>query len=442
MIRYTILVLLASMAFILYLDRVCIGQAAPSIQEELKLSDKQMGLIFGAFTIAYGIFEIPTGHWGDRFGSRGVITRIVIWWSAFTSLTGFAWNMSSMVAVRFLFGAGEAGALPNTARVLRLWFPDKARGKAQGIIATSMMVGGTLAPIVTLQLIDGFGWRMTFVILGALGVVWSSLFYWYFRDNPQDHAGTNAAERNLILAGRTVSGKADEHLSIPWKLVLTCPNVWLMGGIMTCSAGVYYAIFSWYPTYLQKGWGVDKHVSANLTSLVLAGGAVGSLAGGFVVDQLVRHFTNERWNRTLFTCAMLLTGAGSLAYGLNSDSPYVMSACTSFTNVCLQLTVPTWWNVVTHISGHHVGAMFGMMNMLGIPGAFGSQYFLGVLSEHYQNQGLSGREQWDPGMSIFIVVLTVDAILWLFVDPRRKIVPDDHATSPDDEETALPLDEY
>ena len=257
-IRYTILVLLASMAFILYLDRVCIGQAAPSIQQELELSDEEMGLIFGAFTIAYGIFEIPTGHWGDRYGSRGVIARIVIWWSVFTSLTGFAWNMSSMMVTRFLFGAGEAGALPNTARVLRMWFPDHARGRAQGIIATSMMVGGTLAPIVTIQLISNFGWRMTFVILGAVGVVWSALFYWYFRDDPAEHSGTNEAERKLISAGKASAGHAAHTPPVRWGEVLTTPNVWLLGGIMSCSAGVYYAIFSWYPTYLQKGWGVAK----------------------------------------------------------------------------------------------------------------------------------------------------------------------------------------
>ena len=109
----------AAMTFVLYLDRVCIGQAAPQIQKDLGISETAWGYVAAAFTLSYALFEIPTGRWGDRFGSRGVLTRIVIWWSLFTALTGAASGLVVLLAVRFLFGAGEAGALPNAARVLR-----------------------------------------------------------------------------------------------------------------------------------------------------------------------------------------------------------------------------------------------------------------------------------------------------------------------------------
>src|SRR5439155_3661044 len=130
-----------------YLDRLCIATAKLSMEVELSLTETQMSYIFGAFTIAYGLFEVPTGRWGDRYGSRGVLTRIVLWWSAFTILTGcvqnFLWDSGTrfdlrvldsdvslpllmdsfvlLLLIRFLFGAGEAGALPNTARVVARW---------------------------------------------------------------------------------------------------------------------------------------------------------------------------------------------------------------------------------------------------------------------------------------------------------------------------------
>ena len=126
--RYGVLGFLCSLAFVLYLDRVCIGQALPSIQSELGLSNDQIGYVLGAFLIAYGLFEVPTGHWGDRFGSRGVLTRIVVWWSLFTALTGAANGLLVLVSVRFLFGAGEAGAYPNVARIIARWFPPGERG--------------------------------------------------------------------------------------------------------------------------------------------------------------------------------------------------------------------------------------------------------------------------------------------------------------------------
>ena len=132
-VRYGVLAFLAAMTFILYLDRSCINQAAPIIKQELGLSETQKGIIFSAFTLAYAVFEIPAGRWGDRYGSRRILTRIVIWWSVFTALTGAAWGFGSLVAIRFLFGAGEAGALPNSVRVLREWFPDVRADVPRGL---------------------------------------------------------------------------------------------------------------------------------------------------------------------------------------------------------------------------------------------------------------------------------------------------------------------
>src|SRR5258708_660953 len=129
---------LCSLAFILYVDRVCIGQAGTSIQEELKISNTEWGFVGGAFMVAYAIFEIITGHWGDRFGSRRVLTRIVLWWSAFTALTGCVWYFSVellpgvflsgfllLLVIRFLFGAGEAGGPPDAAPVISPRLPAR-----------------------------------------------------------------------------------------------------------------------------------------------------------------------------------------------------------------------------------------------------------------------------------------------------------------------------
>ena len=131
-VRYVVLAFLAAMTFILYLDRSCISQAAPVIQKELDISETQKAMIFNAFALAYALFEIPAGRWGDRFGSRRIVTRIVLWWSFFTALTGAAGGFVSLVVIRFLFGAGEAGAMPNSARILREWFPDSSRRRTRG----------------------------------------------------------------------------------------------------------------------------------------------------------------------------------------------------------------------------------------------------------------------------------------------------------------------
>ena len=145
-VRYGVLAFLAAMTFILYLDRVCIGQSATAIKRDLGISDVWMSWVFNAFIISYTTLEIPTGRWGDRYGSRSVLARVVVWWSCFTALTGAAASLTMLLIVRFLFGAGEAGALPNAARVLKEWFPESSRGRAQGMITTAMMIGGAVSP--------------------------------------------------------------------------------------------------------------------------------------------------------------------------------------------------------------------------------------------------------------------------------------------------------
>ena len=109
-VRYGVVGLMVSLAMVTYLDRACIGTLAPDIMRDLKLSKEQMSAVFSAFAAAYAIFEVPTAWWADRRGTRRVLARIVLWWSAFTMATAAAFSFGSMMVTRFLFGAGEAGA--------------------------------------------------------------------------------------------------------------------------------------------------------------------------------------------------------------------------------------------------------------------------------------------------------------------------------------------
>ena len=154
-----------------------------------------------AFSLAYGLCEIPTGRMGDRFGSRTVLTRIVVWWSIFTGLTGACSGLLTLVIVRFLFGAGEAGAFPNAARVIARWYPVHERGRVQGVMLAAAQFGAVLAPVGAAQLIEHLGWRWSFGVFGLLGVAWAVGFWWWFRDDPAEHSAVNAAELAVIHAG-------------------------------------------------------------------------------------------------------------------------------------------------------------------------------------------------------------------------------------------------
>ena len=417
--RLMVLFFLCSLSFILYLDRVCFSKAESSIRRDLGLKKDQTGYIMAAFTLAYGLFEIPTGRWGDRLGSRAVLTRISTWWSLFTALTAGCSSFSSMLAVRFVFGAGEAGAYPNAARVISRWFPRPERGRAQGVLQTSALVGGALAQGVTGVLISHLGWRWPFVIYGVIGVVWAFAFWLWFRDDPADHSWVNEAERRIITSDEPT--RPPVHEAIPWRDVFSSRGIRLLSTIMMCSAFNSYVYFSWFPSYLEEGRQVQSTLSGWLSSTVLFCSALGNLLGGFAADQLVRHSRNPIRSRQQFGCVCYLSAASLLVVGITRHSAIATTVLVGLSILCVSLTISNWWSCAIEISGKHIGALFGLMNGLGAFGAMASPTFFGMFSQWREEHGYIGRDQWDPAFFVVAGVLAFASICWLFVDSSRAV---------------------
>lgn len=420
-VRLGVLGFLCSLSFVLYLDRVCISQAIDAIQADLGLSKTQIGYALGAFTIAYGLFEVPTGRWGDRFGSRRVLARIVVWWSIFTALTGAATGLTMLVAVRFLFGAGEAGAYPNVLRVVARWFPLGERGTAQGIVITSGQLGGALAPMVAAYVIAFVGWRLTFVAFSSLGIFWAVAFYWWFRDDPAAHSGTNAAERALIATPGHDAPAAEQHPPIPWRLILGSATIWLLGIFQTCSSLLSYFFMSWYPTYLKQGRQVDSIEAGQLASLVLFGSAVGCLGSGFINDWLARVTNRHPARYRVYGFCSMTVAAVALVISVQCVSPRASSVWAALAFMAAISQQATLWAVTTEISGPHLGVVFGFVNSMGVPGAFVSATLPGRFVDWMGSRGYTGREQWDPAFYAYAAVLLVGAGCWLFVNANQRL---------------------
>jgi MFS family permease len=421
-VRTGVLLLLCLLSFILYLDRICMGQATPYIKAELELSNTLMGVIAAAFTIAYGLFEVPTGRWGDRYGSRGVLIRIVLWWSTFTALTGAAIGGASLFIVRFLFGAGEAGALPNSARVISRWFPIHERGPAQGMVTMSALIGAVGSPVVAEQLIQCCGWRWTFVIFGTVGVAWVVAFARWFRDRPAEHPGVSKAELEYITGSVRDPHEPQNHPAVPWDLVLRSPNVWLLGFTTTCSAFASYLYYTWYPIYLKEARELPTGAVSWLTSLVLAGGAVGCLVGGYLGRWAIQRTGERRWSRRALGAGGLTIAAASLSASVHATAPLSAALWATLASFTASITLTAWWAVVTDITGQHLGVLFGLMNSMGVIGAIGSQLFFGWLSDVLQRAGFEGRARYDPAFYVYSAVLLAGAIGWLFIDSTRSVV--------------------
>ena len=428
-IRLGVLAFLCTLSFLLYLDRVCISQALPAIRQEMQLTNFQISLVLNAFMVAYAIFEIPTGRWGDRFGSRRVLTRVVVWWSLFTMLTAACTGLWSLIMMRFLFGAGEAGAYPNAARIIRNWFPVAERGRAQGLMLASSLVGGAVAPIAVGYLIQLSGWRSAFIVFGAIGPIWAAAFYCWFRDDPTEHPGVNAEERLLIAPAPEPHATLTTHAPIPWRAIFHSRSMWFLAAINVFAASCSYLYYSWYPTYLQSARGASPMQSAWLSALVLVGGMIGLLAGGFVSDQMVLRARNLRAARARYGLAVGLVASGLLVAGTMAESAEGTAMFMSASCLVLFLQLPMLWSSIIEIGGHHVGSMLGLLNMCGLAGGAVSQFMFGAIADWRQSQGFSGREQWDTAFIPIAVVLVLNGICWSFVDTSRPVDYDGQSES-------------
>ena len=207
-VRHVVLSMTVLVYAITYMDRTAIGSAVPSIQKEFAFTLVTMGWILASFRWAYALFQIPGGWLGDRIGPRRALTLIVTWWSVFTSLTALAWNAPSMITIRAVFGVGEAGAFPIATRSLSRWMLPSERGYAQGITHAGSRLGAALTPPLVVFLITAYSWRAPFVVFGGLGLLWSLVWFVYYRDTPEQHHGVNPAELELIHSARAARAPA------------------------------------------------------------------------------------------------------------------------------------------------------------------------------------------------------------------------------------------
>ena len=446
-VRFGVLAFLCTLAVLTYLDRICIMQAKEDIQNDLLISDLQMGFVFSAFLWGYTLFEVPGGSMGDRWGSRRVLTYFVLWWSLFTALTGAVaafsfdsgkevrlWALAVpvvfnsfllIVLVRFLFGCGEAGAFPNVARAVGNWFPFRERAVAQGAIWMSARLGAAIAPTVIASLTLAFGWRRAFWALGVLGILWCILFAWWFRDRPEDKPGCNEAERDLIHAGPDSFQAHDAeatHAPLPWRTLLTSANIWALCLAAFCVSFGWYFYPTYQPQFLKDVHGFQYKDSPILTGLPFLCGAVGCLLGGRLSDRLVRTLGSPRWGRSLIG-VFGFSGAGLcfLAAGL---VPYAWLAVTLLSLACFinDFAIPVIWAASADIGRRYSGTVAGFMNMLGGFGGMITPILIPVLLERLPG---SLVDRWKGVFLVLSTVWFLGALAWLRIDASTPLVEED-----------------
>jgi ACS family glucarate transporter-like MFS transporter len=386
------------------------------ISKDLGFNKTDMGRVFGAFALAYALFEIPGGWMGDWMGPRKVLMRIVIWWSAFTAITGGMWNLTSMWLCRFLFGAGEAGCFPNLTKAFSVWLPAAERVRAQGIMWTFARWGGAFTPPLVILVLTYMNWRQAFVLFGAIGLIWALLFYRWFRDNPREHAAVNDGEWELLKHN---AENAEGHGNVPWGLLLSNRTVWLLWIQYFLLSFPWYFYITWLPTYLQEHRHLSQGESAKLAILPLFFGGSGALLCGFISPRLTRLTGSVAATRRIVATLGFLGASIMMLLCIQLQDPLYAMIMMGFASFFNDLVMPGAWAACMDIGGKYAGTLSGSMNMFGNLAGFVAPQVGGYILENYKVA--SGLGDWNMFLYVMAGVYFLGTLTWPFIDPVTPI---------------------
>lgn len=400
-----ILTMLVILGMVTFLDRINISVAGSSIMADLNLSPAEWGWVQSAFILSYGLMQIPMGALGDRFGHRSILALIVLWWSLFTAFTGMTGGLMSLLAIRFMFGIGEAGSSPCSTGVISRWFEKTEVGKAQGYVWAASRMGGALTPFVVIPVMAWVGWRAAFYLLGAVGIVWAVVWYVWYRDRKRENVESEES------TGATERGANVPKLS--WGSMFRNSQFWLICGMYFFYAFGSWFFFSWFPTFMELGRGFEKEELTYAVAVPFLMSMLGNIAGGHLTDKLSHRYGIKVGRKALGSTSLAVS---AVCMFLAAFIPGKMAVFV-FLSLCFgifDLMLPSAWALCIDLGKEHAGTVSGAMNTAGNIGGFCCGILFGELVEQSGNYNLP--------LYLIAGMLLISALLFAFINPEKKII--------------------
>lgn len=398
-------------SLLLYIDRTCIQVAGDGIKADLGLTDTQFGWVLSIFTLGYALAQTPSGMIADRAGPRALLTGVIALWSFLTAATAAGFNFVSMLVVRFLFGASEAGAFPGMARATLSWFPTRERGLVTGINFSASRLGGALALPLMVWLIDTMGWRESFVVLGIFGIGFAGAWWLFFRDMPEEHKMLSEEEKAHIVANRQ-KVSSDNTPAPKFGELVANANVRLLMVQYFCSNFTFFFCLSWLFKHVKSTYDLTASDAGMLAALPLLGGAAGNWFSGWLVDFLFRNYGVVVSRRVPAIVGFALATTGLLvSLEMNSALPAVLFLTVAVFGA--DMTLPPSWSACVDVGGKTAGAVSGTMNMAGNIGSFVTSLAFPYL--------LVWTGSSTPFFFVAAGLNAVAVAVWFFIKPQHAI---------------------
>lgn len=403
-----VLLLICVTYLFLFIDRANMGVAALSIRKEFGFSNTEMGFVFSAFSYSYVAIAWIGGWFADRFGPRITMFACGTVFSVATLLTGLSTGLLSLVAARLLLGLGEAPCLPTGTRAMGNWIPKSRWGAAQGIAHSASRGALALTPMIIAWLTFATSWRGSFIIIGAAGLIWMIVWFWLFRDKPQEDATITTDELRALVA---VENKVR---NVPYLRVFR--RFFALFLSFFCHGWTLWVYLTWLPTFLLQTYQVDLKTSAFFSSGILTAGIIGNFFGGAMSDWIFRRTHSQLAARTYFIAFGFVMASICLIPVLLSSDMLIVTAALTSAFFFTEITVSPLWLVPLDVSPRYAGTASGVL-------AFGFG-ISGILSPITFGYLLDLLKDWHLPFATSIAFLLLGAVCAFWLHPER---PFEHA---------------
>jgi len=373
-----VLILLVTL-LIAYLDRVNVSVLLADntflTDMGIKGQPMQMGLLMTVFLIFYGISNVFLSPLGDILGPRKAMSLSILLWGISLVVGGIASTFTIMLAARVILGIGEGMHWPMQSKYVKNWFPPHERGKANAVWVVGLMAGPAIAMPFLTWAIQSYGWRMSFFILVAFGLIPLILLWFFTTDFPREHKGANKAERDLIEEGQKAEKELEAlagHTTV-WesmKVFIFNYRFWMVTLYYFCLASIFWGTMAWLPSYLKVARGFSWAAMGAFASLPYILGIASVLASGYISDKMGR--------RAPICIVSMLGAAAGIYFGAYAPDNTTAAILISFGIASIGLGIaPAWALVQQIVPGKAIGAGAGMMNGVSNGGSAFSPVLMG-----------------------------------------------------------------
>ncbi|MCM3729353.1 MFS transporter [Neobacillus cucumis] len=363
--RYIILVLLFIASLINYIDRSALSVLAPMISKDLKLDPASLGIIFSSFAVGYALFCFVGGYFADKLGPRKVFAGAMGLWSLFAALTAFSFSFVSLFVIRIIFGAAEGPNGSATNKTLSVWFPEKERARAVAIAFAGNPLGGAIsAPIITAIALAA-GWKISFIILGLIGLIWVAAWLLIVKENPSQLKSITKEEIAELQASLHPEKGTAEKDNKKLSFYLRQPSILFTAFAFFAYSYILFFFMTWFPSYLTSARHLDMKSMSYANTLPWIVGAIGLASGGFISDYIYKLTNKLLFSRKIIIVIGLLVSA--VCVGMTGLASTLGSALAlmSVGIFFMYITTSCYWAIVQDsVKGTNVGGVSGFVHFL------------------------------------------------------------------------------